>query len=154
MLMPAWDMTSATSPSVPGSSKALRMSTSRVLWAIPGASLTRSGEVFWQFEQVATRSLPIVAGAGVSVGLVTWLQTHRLLAAHGAESALPGFLAVAVVVEIGRGRLEPSALARFLAESSEAPARLTAPASGLFLERVYYDGDARETEVRPATGFP
>src|SRR5260370_23356211 len=72
----------------------------RVLWAIPGALLTRSGEVFWQFEQVATRSLPIVAGAGVSVGLVTWLQTHRLLPAHGAESALPGFLAVAVVLDI------------------------------------------------------
>jgi phospholipid/cholesterol/gamma-HCH transport system permease protein len=73
----------------------------RALWAIPGASLARAGDVFWQFEQVAIRSLPIVAGAGVSVGLVTWLQTHRLLAAHGAESALPGFLAVAVVVEIG-----------------------------------------------------
>ena len=54
----------------------------RALWAIPGASLARSGDVFWQFEQVAIRSLPIVAGAGVSVGLVTWLQTHRLLAAQ------------------------------------------------------------------------
>ena len=52
----------------------------RALWAIPGASLARSGDVFWQFEQVAIRSLPIVAGAGLSVGLVTWLQTHRLLA--------------------------------------------------------------------------
>ena len=47
------------------------------------------------------RSLPIVGGAGLSVGLVTWFQTHRLLAAKGAESVLPRFLAVAVVVELG-----------------------------------------------------
>ena len=55
----------------------------------------------FQFEQVAVKSVPIVVGAGLSVGLVTWLQTHRLLAANGAESALPSFLSVAVVVEIG-----------------------------------------------------
>lgn len=74
------------------------------LWtlaALPGALLGRFGEVVWQFEQVAVKSLPIVAGAGLSVGLVTWFQTHRLLAANGAESALPSFLAVAVVVELG-----------------------------------------------------
>jgi hypothetical protein len=29
------------------------------------------------------------------------------------------------------------------------PARLTAPASGLFLERVYYQGDPRTLPVRP-----
>jgi phospholipid/cholesterol/gamma-HCH transport system permease protein len=58
-------------------------------------------EVIGQFEQVAVKSLPIVLGAGLSVGLVTWLQTHRLLVTHGAESTLPSFLAVAVLVEIG-----------------------------------------------------
>ena len=67
----------------------------------PGALVHRTGEVVRQFEQVAVRSLPIVVGAGFSVGLVAWLQTHRLLAAHGAESTLPSFLAVAVMVEIG-----------------------------------------------------
>jgi phospholipid/cholesterol/gamma-HCH transport system permease protein len=54
-----------------------------------------------QFEQVAVRSTPIVLGAGLSVGLVTWLQTHRLLVEHGAESTLPSFLAVVVLVELG-----------------------------------------------------
>src|SRR3974390_1487171 len=73
----------------------------RTLAAIPGSLLQRLGEVVWQFEQVAVKSLPIVVGAGLSVGLVTWFQTHRLLVANGAESALPSFLAVAVVVEIG-----------------------------------------------------
>jgi phospholipid/cholesterol/gamma-HCH transport system permease protein len=75
--------------------------TIRTLAAIPSALMTRLGEVVWQFEHVAVKSLPIVVGAGMSVGLVTWLQTHRLLVTHGAESALPSFLAVAVVVEIG-----------------------------------------------------
>src|SRR6187551_1563692 len=73
----------------------------RTLLVIPRALWTRFGEFAWQFELVALRSLPIVIGAGLSVGLVTWLQTHRLLVANGAEAALPSFLAVAVVVEIG-----------------------------------------------------
>jgi len=71
------------------------------LTAIPAALVGRSSEVVWQFEQVAVKSLPIVLGAGTSVGLATWFQTHRLLAANGAEAALPSFLAVAVVVELG-----------------------------------------------------
>jgi tRNA pseudouridine38-40 synthase len=58
---------------------------------------------------------------------------------------------VGVLVEIGRGTLEPSAAAGLLAAPSNAPAKLTAPASGLFLERVYYEGDARDAEIRPAT---
>jgi len=58
---------------------------------------------------------------------------------------------VGVLVEVGRGALEPSAVATFLAEGSAAPARLTAPPSGLFLERVYYKGDARDTPPRAVT---
>jgi len=37
-----------------------------------------AGELLWQFEQVRSRASDR-AGRGVSVGLVTWLQTHRLL---------------------------------------------------------------------------
>ena len=58
---------------------------------------------------------------------------------------------VGVLVEVGRGGLEPSAVAVFLAEGSAAPARLTAPPSGLFLERVYYKGDARDAVPRAVT---
>src|SRR5438067_12575660 len=58
---------------------------------------------------------------------------------------------VGVLAEIGRGKLEPAAAARLLVSSSGEPARLTAPASGLFLERVYYDGDARDASIAPAT---
>jgi phospholipid/cholesterol/gamma-HCH transport system permease protein len=73
----------------------------RVCAGVPGAVVHRPGEVIAQFEQVAVRSLPIVVGAGVSVGTVAWLQTYRLLAAHGAESTLPSFLSVALFVELG-----------------------------------------------------
>jgi phospholipid/cholesterol/gamma-HCH transport system permease protein len=73
----------------------------RACGSAPGALVRHAGEVVGQFEQVAVLSLPIVLGAGLSVGLVTWLQTHRLLVEHGAESTLPSFLAAAVLVEIG-----------------------------------------------------
>jgi tRNA pseudouridine38-40 synthase len=50
---------------------------------------------------------------------------------------------VGVLVEIGRGGLHVADLDVFLSEPSETPARLTAPASGLFLESVLYEGDER-----------
>ena len=43
-----------------------------------------------------------------------------------------------------------AAAAAMLNTRSDAPARLTAPASGLFLERVYYEGDQRDVPVRAA----
>jgi tRNA pseudouridine38-40 synthase len=58
---------------------------------------------------------------------------------------------VGVLVEIGKGGMDPSDAERFLIAESNAPARLTAPASGLFLERVYYEGDERIAETRPAS---
>jgi tRNA pseudouridine38-40 synthase len=50
---------------------------------------------------------------------------------------------VGVIVEIGRGGLPLNAIDDFLRKPSGTPARLTAPASGLFLERVFYEGDER-----------
>ena len=58
---------------------------------------------------------------------------------------------VGVLVEIGRGGLAPSDAPALLGESTTAPARLTAPPSGLFLERVYYRGEERTQALRAAT---
>lgn len=58
---------------------------------------------------------------------------------------------VGVLVEVGRGALDVATAASFVRESSDAPARLTAPASGLFLARVYYPGDARDPAVKAIT---
>ena len=57
---------------------------------------------------------------------------------------------VGVLVEIGRGGLSSDEAAAMLTAASELPARLTAPASGLFLERVYYKGEPRDVPLRPA----
>jgi tRNA pseudouridine38-40 synthase len=69
---------------------------------------------------------------------------------------------VGVLVEVGKGQLDPNDVVSLLSGSPgrglPAPATLTAPASGLFLERVFYDGDQRAfplqsaAAVRPARG--
>jgi tRNA pseudouridine38-40 synthase len=61
---------------------------------------------------------------------------------------------VGVVAEVGRGDLRPDDAARFLREPSDVPARLTAPPSGLFLERVFYEGDPRDHPLRAVLSVP
>lgn len=56
---------------------------------------------------------------------------------------------VGVLVAVGKGELTLERVGTFFAAESEMPARLTAPASGLFLERVYYEGDERSGAPRP-----
>ena len=57
---------------------------------------------------------------------------------------------VGVLVEVARGGMRlPRGRARFLREPSDEPAQLTAPPSGLFLERVFYQGDAPDRPLRP-----
>ena len=58
---------------------------------------------------------------------------------------------VGVLVEVGRGALSLDDAVALLAKPSPLPARLTAPASGLFLERVYYAGDPRDLPVQAAS---
>jgi len=57
---------------------------------------------------------------------------------------------VGVIVEVGRGDLAIGQVDAFLRKPSATPARLTAPASGLFLERVFYAGDPRDLPLVPA----
>jgi tRNA pseudouridine38-40 synthase len=45
---------------------------------------------------------------------------------------------VGTLVEVGRGNLDQAGIAKLLAERSNAPAKWTAPPSGLFLEEVEY----------------
>lgn len=47
---------------------------------------------------------------------------------------------VGILVEAGQGRLSRRDIDRMLKGDSELPAQLTAPASGLFLEKVTYEG--------------
>jgi tRNA pseudouridine38-40 synthase len=59
---------------------------------------------------------------------------------------------VGVLVHVGRGELDPSAVLTHAAADTGLAARLTAPASGLFLERVFYDPPPPAWPLVPA-GF-
>lgn len=63
---------------------------------------------------------------------------------------------VGVMAACGRGDLALDRLRHALSEHSELAAPLTAPASGLFLERVFYRGDRRDFPVVPVAmcGLP
>ena len=61
---------------------------------------------------------------------------------------------VGVIVEVGRGGLSPDEAVALLTTASERPARLTAPASGLFLARVRYTGDPDGELVKAAVMVP
>jgi len=56
---------------------------------------------------------------------------------------------VGVLAEVGRGKLTLEQAASFFDRSSDQPAKLTAPPSGLFLERVYYKGDKKLESLEP-----
>ncbi|MEO8070131.1 MAG: tRNA pseudouridine(38-40) synthase TruA [Acidobacteriota bacterium] len=54
-----------------------------------------------------------------------------------------------VIVEAGRGRLDVREVTRLLMDDSPRPAQLTAPAAGLFLERVFYDPPPADWPLLP-----
>ncbi|MFI5180874.1 MAG: tRNA pseudouridine(38-40) synthase TruA [Thermoanaerobaculia bacterium] len=56
---------------------------------------------------------------------------------------------VGTLVEVGTGRLNPARVGDLLTTRSAAPAKWTAPPSGLFLEVVLYDGDPTPAEIDP-----
>jgi len=58
---------------------------------------------------------------------------------------------VGVLVEIGRGGLDVSVVHELMRDESSMPAKLTAPPSGLFLQRVYYKNDRRDSSIHAIT---
>lgn len=55
---------------------------------------------------------------------------------------------VGVLAAVGRGELDSRDVESMLESESELPGKLTAPASGLFLESVFYRGDAAPQPLR------
>ena len=68
--------------------------------ALPGAVM-RPRELARQSARIGLGTLPLVAAAGISVGVVGWLQARTLLADFGSEAQLPGIVAVFVVLGLG-----------------------------------------------------
>jgi tRNA pseudouridine38-40 synthase len=54
-----------------------------------------------------------------------------------------------VLVEVGRGKLSPAEVATFFRIKTDIPAKLTAPPSGLFLEKVYYRNEEVSYITKP-----
>ncbi len=61
---------------------------------------------------------------------------------------------VGVLAAVGRGDIDRGVVGTLLHAPSELPARLTAPASGLFLDRVFYKGDTPDPLVTSVTPVP
>ena len=59
-----------------------------------------------------------------------------------------------VLAAVGRGELTPAQVGGLLHEDSDLPATLTAPASGLFLEAVYYAGDPGPAPLKAVSAVP
>ncbi|MEO8483257.1 MAG: tRNA pseudouridine(38-40) synthase TruA [Acidobacteriota bacterium] len=55
-----------------------------------------------------------------------------------------------VLAEVGRGGLKVDRVPALMTSESDLPARLTAPASGLFLERVFYEAPPGDWPIVPA----
>ena len=51
---------------------------------------------------------------------------------------------VGIVAEVGRESMQLQDVQSFISDERQDPARFTAPPSGLFLERVYYEGDMQD----------
>jgi tRNA pseudouridine38-40 synthase len=98
------------------------------------------------FTSFADRSAPIpeprVGVVAASLRRGEFLVSFSIEADHFLPRMVRRI--VGVLVQIGRGRLPPEAIARFLTEIVEDPAEWTAPPSGLFLERVVYNPAARK----------
>ena len=54
-----------------------------------------------------------------------------------------------VLAAVGRGGLDPDRVPALLTSTSDLPPTLTAPASGLFLERVFYDAVPADWPLEP-----
>jgi tRNA pseudouridine38-40 synthase len=56
---------------------------------------------------------------------------------------------VGVLVEVGRGKIDEARVRTFLGARSSVPATVTAPPSGLFLERVFYEDELTDHPLVP-----
>ena len=54
-----------------------------------------------------------------------------------------------VLVEVGRGNMAPETIHTLFKEDNDIPAKLTAPPSGLFLDRVYYGDEPFNYNAEP-----
>ena len=73
-------------------------------WTVLRAAVTppfQIAEFIRQLDEIGAKSLPLVALAGSSIGVVLALETRYSLARFGAKSLLPATIVFAIVTEMG-----------------------------------------------------
>lgn len=114
--------------------------------ALDGRAMARAGRLFEGLHdfQSFTDQDPEDGSTKVKVGSVEVREEGALLLIRIVGSHFLWKMVrrmVGVLAEVGRGDYDDDDVRGLLREPSDAPARLTAPPSGLFLERVLYEGD-------------
>ncbi len=95
-------------------------------------------ESFSQDDETKNRST-IVVVENAEIFLDADLICFRIKASHFLWKMVRRI--VGMLAEVGRGNLSDTGFERMLKYPTNAPAKYTAPPSGLFLEKVYYKGD-------------
>ena len=101
-------------------------------------------EGFHDFQSFADKRMDKDASTKVDVASVRLEQFGDIIALRIVGSHFLWKMVrriVGMTVEAGRGNVTDKDLAQMLHTFSDAPARYTAPPSGLFLEKVLYEGD-------------
>src|ERR1039457_2724697 len=83
-------------------------------WKVICAAITRPfelREIIRQFDEIGSKSLPLVALAGAAIGTVLALETRSSLVRFGAKSMLPAAIVYSIIHEIGSKSLPLVALA-------------------------------------------
>ena len=79
------------------------------------------------------------------------LMVLRIVASHFLWKMVRRIMGI--LVEVGRGNLSKSDVEALFASKSDLPAKFTAPPSGLFLEKVFYQKDAWNSSKIPEFPF-
>src|ERR1044071_3120071 len=101
-------------------------------------------------ESPAEQRSTLVEVERAELAVAGGLVLFRIGASHFLWKMVRRF--VGARAEVGRGNLSAEEFGGLLQRYSNAPAAWTAPPSGLFLERVLYEGDPAPGPLRPA--FP
>src|ERR1700723_1316687 len=73
-------------------------------WKLICAAFTRPfelREIFRQFDEIGSKSFPLVALAGAAIGTVLALESRSSLLRFGAKSILPAAIVFSIVHEMG-----------------------------------------------------
>jgi tRNA pseudouridine38-40 synthase len=102
-------------------------------------------------ETLAKKPSTIVHVSHADVFMAGDLICFRISASHFLWKMVRRL--VGMLAEVGRGNVTEENFGRMLKFPTNAPAKYTAPPSGLFLEKVLYKGDSAEFEKRAVSLF-